>query len=403
MCSKTHEQLKTERIEKLKVEYLGKEFGWLTVIDVIRSPNGLIEFLCKCRCGNEAKGRWDKIKSGHKMSCGCYQKSDENSKRHKDLYDKYDHKEINRKMREWISNNPEKILERNNNVHLHYENHSETGKEISRKKKLWYKNNQDKAKEIHFKISKFYENNEDVKAEISSRFIEWCVNRRKETGFSEELKECLSKSDLIKLEHGEIGAKSVVSVRCPKCNKLHSCTLGSFYTISKKSFKYGHVPMCYACSCKISSSKYEQEIADFISTFYQEAPIRNSREIISPLELDLFYPNKRIAIEFNGDYWHDENHKSIDYHYNKLKQCLDKGIILVSIFESEWNARKDQIKDYLKAQFNGIEHQISYIDKNTIDNNYPLPYKVFGEIFTSYYLFRNHKVYTCGITKLLKE
>jgi hypothetical protein len=34
MCSKTREQLKAERIEKLKLEYLGKEFGWLTVIDV---------------------------------------------------------------------------------------------------------------------------------------------------------------------------------------------------------------------------------------------------------------------------------------------------------------------------------------------------------------------------------
>jgi hypothetical protein len=136
MCSKTREQLKAERIEKLKLEYLGKEFGWLTVIDVIRNSKGIIEFLCRCRCGNETRGRCDKIISGHKMSCGCYQKSIENSKRHKDLYDKYDHEEINRKMREWISNNPEKIAERNNNVHLHYERHPETGKEISRKKKL---------------------------------------------------------------------------------------------------------------------------------------------------------------------------------------------------------------------------------------------------------------------------
>ena len=190
---------------------------------------------------------------------------------------------------------------------------------------------------------------------------------------------------------------------CPKCNKIRLRTLGSFYIISKKSFKYGTVPMCYACSCKISSSSYEQEIADFISTFYSEAPVRNSRDIISPLELDLYYPEKKIAIEFNGDYWHNEEHKHKDYHYNKFKQCLDKGITLVSIFESEWNGRKDQIKDYLKAQFDGIEHQISYIDRNTMDNNYPLPYKVFGETFTNYYLYMNHKVYTCGITKLLKE
>ena len=68
--------------------------------------------------------------------------------------------------------------------------------------------------------------------------------------------------------------------------------------------------------------------------------------------------SKKIAIEFNGDYWHDENHKPRDYHYNKFNLCREKNILLVSIFESEWNNRKDDIKQYLLDLFSCRENSL---------------------------------------------
>jgi hypothetical protein len=83
--------------------------------------------------------------------------------------------------------------------------------------------------------------------------------------------------------------------------------------------------------------------------------------------------------------------------------CNAIGIILVSIFESEWNSREQEIKDYLKDLFNGKENRLSFINNETMDNNYPLPYSasvVSNSCEEHFYMFKESKVYTCGFTKL---
>lgn len=58
-------------------------------------------------------------------------------------------------------------------------------------------------------------------------------------------------------------------------------------------------------------------------------------------ELDIYYPDYRLAIEFNGDYWHSDECKESKYHQNKTLACAQKGIRLIHIFEHEW---KDIVK-----------------------------------------------------------
>ena len=69
--------------------------------------------------------------------------------------------------------------------------------------------------------------------------------------------------------------------------------------------------------------------------------MQNCRNIIAPLEIDIFIPSKNIAIEYDGLYWHSSNKfsgRTIEkkYHLNKTEQCLKKGIKLIHIFENEW-------------------------------------------------------------------
>ena len=132
--------------------------------------------------------------------------------------------------------------------------------------------------------------------------------------------------------------------------------------------------------------------------------IRNSRSIIKPYELDLYYPEKRIAIEFNGDYWHSEKFKDKDYHYNKFSLCRDNNILLVSIFESDWNIRKEEIISYLRDLFDNKENSLSFNDDHTLmNNNYPAANSMTIEsshIENSYY-YRDSLVYTCGYSKIL--
>lgn len=63
--------------------------------------------------------------------------------------------------------------------------------------------------------------------------------------------------------------------------------------------------------------------------------ITNDRNIIKPQELDIIIPDKKIAIECNGCYWHSSLFKKPLYHYDKFSRCRDNGWQLLTIWE-DW-------------------------------------------------------------------
>jgi hypothetical protein len=70
-------------------------------------------------------------------------------------------------------------------------------------------------------------------------------------------------------------------------------------------------------------------------------------------ELDIYVPSKRIAIEYNGLYWHtEEAGKDRWYHYNKWKTCRDQGIQLIQIWEDEWESKPELVKKMLAHKLN---------------------------------------------------
>lgn len=95
-------------------------------------------------------------------------------------------------------------------------------------------------------------------------------------------------------------------------------------------------------------SYYEQEIYDFLKKNNIEF-IKNDRKTIFPLELDFYIPSKKIAIEFNGNYWHSEEQKEKKYHINKTKLCEEKGIRLIHIWEYEFMNKKEKILRFLSS------------------------------------------------------
>ena len=92
--------------------------------------------------------------------------------------------------------------------------------------------------------------------------------------------------------------------------------------------------------CFSTNSNAENELFDIIKNKFPDA-IQNDRKLISPLELDIVIPSKKIAIEYCGLYWHSEKAgKDRNYHLNKLNECNKKGYNLITIFEDEWLENK---------------------------------------------------------------
>ena len=111
---------------------------------------------------------------------------------------------------------------------------------------------------------------------------------------------------------------------------------------------HNHLKGTNCPSCNASVSKPEIKLKDFIRSFYKGEIITNSKNIIPPMELDIFVPTLNLAIEFNGGYWHSERFKDKNYHLNKYNLCKSKGIRLISIWEWEYLKDRDKIENFIK-------------------------------------------------------
>ena len=75
--------------------------------------------------------------------------------------------------------------------------------------------------------------------------------------------------------------------------------------------------------------------------------IYNDRSTIHPLELDIYYPDYKLAIEFQGVNWHSHD-RAIHNDAKKIDICEDKNITLLHFHESD-KSHDDQISS-IKTQ-----------------------------------------------------
>lgn len=125
--------------------------------------------------------------------------------------------------------------------------------------------------------------------------------------------------------------------KCRKCGKIFSSRIHN-----------GTIRRCPICYSSVTTSGSEQEIFDFISNNYSGLIIRKDRTVLDGKELDFYLPNLKLAIEFDGLYWHSElNGIDKKYHISKTRHCEDKGIQLLHIFEDEWENKQEIVKSKL--------------------------------------------------------
>lgn len=106
-------------------------------------------------------------------------------------------------------------------------------------------------------------------------------------------------------------------------------------------------------------SHIEDDLYNFISSLGFKIETHN-RTILKGKELDIYIPDKNVAIEFNGIYWHDDLHMDNNYHFNKSYLCEKQNIRLIHIYDHQWldpikqNILKSIIKNALGKNENII-------------------------------------------------
>ena len=124
-----------------------------------------------------------------------------------------------------------------------------------------------------------------------------------------------------------------------------------------------------SCIKKYNRSSYEDEIIDWIKSM--GINVESSSRIISPMIIDIYLPDSKIAIEFNGLYWHSEIFKDKNYHLEKTNRCNGLGISLIHIWEDDWINRKEILKSIICNRIGIIRNKIfaRKCEIREIDNN----------------------------------
>lgn len=127
------------------------------------------------------------------------------------------------------------------------------------------------------------------------------------------------------------------------------CHCGNIKKVKGYDIITGHTK---SCGCMSHISGKEQEILDYIRSIYGGDIVSHNKSILCGQELDIYIPDRKIAIEFNGNYWHSLKDKN--YHQNKTIQCSKQGIHLIHIFEYEWDNKDTQnkLKNYIYSVLN---------------------------------------------------
>jgi G:T-mismatch repair DNA endonuclease (very short patch repair protein) len=107
-------------------------------------------------------------------------------------------------------------------------------------------------------------------------------------------------------------------------------------------------------------SQFEIEVRAFVQSITSEF-VCSDRSVLLGKELDIYIPQKQLAIECSGLYWHSEiaGQRTKEYHTNKYQQCTKLGINLITIWEDQWNFKKDQCKQRLTYLLKASQSTVS--------------------------------------------
>ena len=132
-----------------------------------------------------------------------------------------------------------------------------------------------------------------------------------------------------------------------KCNKCGA--------IFKDDFHSG-LPICRNCNPTLNgSSSQEEDIYRFITSVYTGTVIRHDRNVLNGKELDFYFPDLKVAIEYNGTYWHGyrkDTTLSLAEFKRKIEEkrliCESKDIRLITIDEADYVDRPDVFNRFIQ-------------------------------------------------------
>lgn len=307
----------------------GTRFGRLIVLkeERLEKYSNILSYRCKCDCGNECVVRAKLLKKGETQSCGCLRKEA--------IYEAQDKKAS--------ITDPKRGDRFGHLTVIEMVKRDSTAQHTRSVRCLC-----DCGKEVVIPKDQLTSNS---RISCGCAKLENVLAQKKENRkYPSELREYLYYGiDKDRFDNKDILSTDIVTFKCSKCGEPFELEMQSVCKVSK-----GELDRSFLCSkCVIGSSMQEDNVYNYILSLGidENNIIRHDRKFLgNKQEIDILIPSKKLAIEYNGAYWHtdDKRCRTSKYHYNKFNICENKGIRLLTIFDLDWNNKKDCVKDVVK-------------------------------------------------------
>lgn len=173
----------------------------------------------------------------------------------------------------------------------------------------------------------------------------------------------------------------------------------------RPEFHIGKKQGCPFCQHVVSSG--EKDVLAFVKE-HTQCEVQNNVRIVPDFcvgdkrihkaELDIYVPELKLAIEYNGTYFHDISLKGKGYHIGKRKACEQLGIRMISIWECDWqdNRKRPIIKRYLKNAL-GVREERTVYARNCVVRD--VPQDVYREFMEANHVqgYASAKEAKCGL------
>jgi len=273
------------------------------------------------------------------VECGRTFTNDDHSGRHKYCSEECAKKHKNRETREWYANNTEHVAE--------YRKVNRP--KITRQHREYCKKNPERVKQLTYA-------SHDRARERKRR--DKLAAKQEELFYTADLTPIAEKFRHTWEESLHITRLTVSTFMCNDCGQEFVLTKNpsgvSTILNARVKSKAGN-PCPYCGKSPVSLHRMNTAEAE-LQEIYPNFTLRCYRpEWMEGLELDLFDPEAKVAIEFHGLIWHSTYKKSDAHaaalHERKADLCERNGVQLLQIFETEWVSRRQCVLDKIDAIF----------------------------------------------------